>query len=582
MTRILPSCSSKEKEENRLKKKMDNRVVKFHKNPYKYLLYMSLKSIFYCLSLIALLSFPLQGENSPDTSIMDAVAEGNADKVQRLITEGRDINAANSRGNTALMVAAQRDNAELVELLLKNRANPDAKDKYGWTALIAAARAGRTEVARVLLQNGADHSITDKDGKTALLHAIDMARTEMVTMLQEFGANPRKQGTKEVSATETAIRQGRTEALEPLLAKGGINQKNAAGMTPLMIAVRADRKDMVRLLLEKGADINVKDYAGKTAFFYSIHKKVRTPIFDMLLEKGAEYDITDNSGMTSLMQAVQSGNVEIAGLMIEKGVDINARKKDELTAIHIAASQGNKEMMNFLISKGASLTVRDKDSNLPLMISLMRNHVDSARLLYEAKPDVVPELIYHTGMNDLDKVKELLGSGNVDVNKRASGGQSALFLAALKKNEKMVRLLLQHKADPNLKDKKGDTPLMAAKGNTPTMIALLEYGATVQLKGKFVIVGSPENNLLVETAGKGDTALVEALIKYHNADVNAVNFKGTTPIMAAAKSGHLKTVAYLLKSGAKVALTDNENKTVFEHAEGNPEVYALLKKTIME
>jgi len=142
-----------------------------------------------------------------------------------------------------LISAAGRGQADEVEHLLKEEKNINARNfLFGQTALTEAVRSGHRDIALLLLDKGADINEKDGQGVTALMHAVEMEHRDMVEFLLNKGAN--------------------------------INEKDQVGQTALMLAVKGAKKDspeekeyinIAWLLLDRGADIDEKDNLGQTA-----------------------------------------------------------------------------------------------------------------------------------------------------------------------------------------------------------------------------------------------------------------------------------------------------------------------------
>jgi ankyrin repeat protein len=128
-----------------------------------------------------------------------------------------------------------------------------------------------------------------------------------------------------------------------------MNTTNQSGITPLMAtAATLDGPiEMARLLLEKGAKVNAKDWLGWTPLMYASYNG-RTDLAKLLLNKGAEVNAVSNTGWTPLMYAAYKGQVEIGKLLIENGADLNAKTREGETALSIAESRGESGFAELL------------------------------------------------------------------------------------------------------------------------------------------------------------------------------------------------------------------------------------------
>ncbi len=109
---------------------------------------------------------------------------GNAGQINNLLSQGANVNAANSSGETALHAAASTGNTSAAQALLQRGANVNARTVRGWTPLHTAARFGRGNFAALLLNRGAQRNVQNVDGKTAMQLARQSNQHGIVAMLQ--------------------------------------------------------------------------------------------------------------------------------------------------------------------------------------------------------------------------------------------------------------------------------------------------------------------------------------------------------------------------------------------------------------
>jgi Ankyrin repeats (3 copies) len=121
--------------------------------------------VFLGVFVLGISSEPLGEIVDPETNpLMHAAEDGNATDVQRLITEGANVNAQDQRGWTALMHAAMKDRAKETELLLAAGANPNLRDRDGRTAMLWSVQSCSPDVADVLARSVASFNTKDKYG----------------------------------------------------------------------------------------------------------------------------------------------------------------------------------------------------------------------------------------------------------------------------------------------------------------------------------------------------------------------------------------------------------------------------------
>lgn len=126
------------------------------------------------------------------------------------------------------------------------------------------------------------------------------------------------------------------------------------GYTALHVAVNIGDEAMVRLLLDKGADVTKQDGQGKTALCMAAERD-HDKIASMLLESSTDPNKTDYLGRTALFAAVVNGSETIADLLLAHSARVNVRDQRGMTPLHLAVAAGSKSMTLFLIDKGANV-----------------------------------------------------------------------------------------------------------------------------------------------------------------------------------------------------------------------------------
>lgn len=214
--------------------------------------------------LLVLMSLVTSCSGERYTALMSAARNGDTEAVRKMLDLGTEVNQKTTKGKTALMLAAAGGFTETVKQLVDRGADVNARDSYDTTALIAAATAGHSDTAVTLLKYGADPTFKDTSGGSALSNATFFGHTEVVLgLLENMSGLPAPVGDELLLLCAGL---GHEKIARALLDKGiNVNAKGIKQRTSLMAAAAFDKPDMVRLLLEYGADLDAKDEDGLSA-----------------------------------------------------------------------------------------------------------------------------------------------------------------------------------------------------------------------------------------------------------------------------------------------------------------------------
>ncbi|XP_068950899.1 protein phosphatase 1 regulatory subunit 12A isoform X3 [Petaurus breviceps papuanus] len=195
-----------------------------------------------------------------------ACSSGDTDEVLELLHRGADINYANVDGLTALHQACIDDNVDMVKFLVENGANINQPDNEGWIPLHAAASCGYLDIAEFLIGQGAHVGAVNSEGDTPL----DIAEEEAMEELLQNEVN--RQGVDIEAARKEEERIMLRDARQ-WLNSGHISDVRHAksGGTALHVAAAKGYTEVLKLLLQAGYDVNIKDYDGWTPLHAAAH-----------------------------------------------------------------------------------------------------------------------------------------------------------------------------------------------------------------------------------------------------------------------------------------------------------------------
>jgi ankyrin repeat protein len=279
----------------------------------------------------------------------------------------------------------------------KNKKRVDERDKDGNTALFTALMAGRTDFFPLLLRGGVNIEAKSKSGDTLLTYCVRFAEHHVAAVL-ENGAN-----------------------VETLVTSPWGEKRNA-----LHIAASSGDKGVVRLLLERGADIHARTDNGATALMHAAYMGQES-VAQLLLDKGVNLHARDSTGLTALMAAALLGRNSMVRFLLEHGAHINTTSKKGWTALGMAALGGRESTVRLLLEQGA-------------LVNRERNRLTCAALF-----------IYD-----------------------GCYGSDALCLAARWGHVEIVKLLLENGANPRSRKSEGTARHLALKGEHDAVVHLLD------------------------------------------------------------------------------------------------------------
>jgi uncharacterized protein len=458
--------------------------------------------------IVALVFAPSAFGGAADTRVAEAAKNGDWTALQTALTQRGSPGEPLADGTTALHWAAFRGSRAAVEALIRAGAAVDATDDNGIAPLALACGNGDEAIARILLDAGARANLARPSGETPLMTAARTGNLPTVRTLLAHGADVNaRERSKGQTALMWAIAENHTEVVKLLIASGAeVNAKSASGFTPLMFAAQQGNLDAARALVETGAEMRTTDRDGADALIVSIDSIIR--------------DLFEPEKANDRHQAV-------AMYLLDRGADPNAATAGR-TPLHSAVWTEQTELVKALLARGANPNARLKK--------------------------VIP------------RVGRFLG-GALEVKQI---GATPFWLAAHLANVPMMRLLVEHGADPLLASDDGSTPLMMAVG--------LDNYEGWERHG---IVWRGERSVLLQRYLAAARYAVEL-----GGDVNAANKNGETALHAAALVGGNDLVEFLVGKGAVVNVRDKKGRTPQNVAEGifsgvfliHAETAELLKK----
>lgn len=467
---------------------------------------LALAGLLSCIALGSAAGEAIEADGT--TALHRAIYAGDVPETRRLLAAGADPRVANVFGATPLMLAAVRGDAALIGALLDAGADAKYANDEGQTALMAVARTGSVEAARLLIRHGADVQAREKwGGQTALMWAAAQGQPEMIQLLLKHGARVDERST---------VRDWQRR----VTAEGRPKDMNRGGLTPLLFAAREGCTACLKVLLAKGADINLMDPDGATALLMAeLNYHWDTARF--LIEAGADVNLWDIYGQTPLYIAVDMNTppvgrrvelpsmdintgADIARLLLARGANVNAQLKLRpryrnipndryrdpsivwgTTALVRAAKAGDLPLVKLLLDNGALPNLANSQGITPLMAASgegMNNDPTRGRIRTEDDALASYAMLKAAGADV--NARTVLSIADADLKIITAANRTAVHFAAARGWNRLIRQLAANGADVDVVDSNGLSPIDYALGRFPKEFNALQpelYPDTVAL-----------------------------------------------------------------------------------------------------
>ena len=496
--------------------------------------------------------------------------------------------ARDKNGKTPLAYSIEHDSIPVATMLLKIGADPGVSDNAQNSALHYAVERDQLEIVRTIISGHHRDSFLDQRNSrrnTALNEAFEKRHYEAIKLLLTYGAKWHDDEGRETNlhraarGNEPLVQEYITAFKDSDQLTPFLNSRNMYKGTPLHSAAEFNQPNILRILLESGADIMAVENTGRTALFWAaerdhidcvrvlletarknvadvqryidhrniwnrpaLHEAVlkrHSGSVQMLLDYGADFISPGPDNETALILAAKDlhklgydGSTSVTGFILEKAKNtkrlsevINARNtKNESTLWH--ASHNNiPDMVSLLLSQGADYSISNRDNVTPLHIACWMNYYK------------VVEILLEHSIQDKDQARF-----RSVLNQRDIWGRTGLNAAACQGNSDIVALLLEeYNADYTIACPGGDVP---EPWYTP-----LHYAAS---RGKERVA----EILLRYISSDSDQAKARTFI-----DAKFGQDRRLTALMDAALKGRARVVEMLLKAGADYSLRDDYKAT---------------------
>jgi ankyrin repeat protein len=345
---------------------------------------------------------PNAASGEGETVLMAAARTGRPEPLKLLLARGADPNAAERRfGETALMWAAGHDHAEAIRVLVAAGAKTDATSatinlppakvdfsfavatalpRGGMTALMYAARQGRLNAVTALGDAGANLNAVDPEGSTAMVIAIINAHYEVAARLAEKGADPNIGDAAGMAALYAAVDMMHPASLTNRPPQVRTGRLSAADLVIVLLKNRADPNVALKapLLMRQHNTGDATLGAGATPLMRAA-KALDVEIMKALLDHGADPKRVLANGTNTIAVALsgrgsriltpESPMFQAARLLLDRGVDVNTTGANGATLLHQSVDRG-EAFVRMLVERGARLDLKDDSGRTPLDIAL--------------------------------------------------------------------------------------------------------------------------------------------------------------------------------------------------------------------
>ena len=425
-------------------------------------------------------------------SFLHQVALGNLYDLEKILEDRPTlVNFRDYDRRTALHIAASEGHVVICQYLIQKGARINRSDRWGGFPLDDAHRHRRSDVVNLLREHGAKFGSTSQT--VNLITAASEGNAEEVRTLLEFGSMDLNQGDYDHrTALHLAANEGHFEVVKLLCEAGAdVNVKDRWGDRPLDDAKKAKKNSAAIMDILSGAVAvssadqraarmhDLKDQRGKQTMVSQLEQRKDEGMTQLPVQEFA-------MGCSLLHQAALGNELVLEKILLERPTLVNFRDYDRRTALHIAASEGQLDICQFLVTKCARINRVDRWGGSPLDDAHRHRHADVVKFLREqggkfGSTSQATNFITAASEGDREEVQAFLDFGSVHLNQGDYDHRTAIHLAAGEGHLEIVRMLCEAGANVNVEDRWGHRPLddaRNAKKNSAAIMKLLsKYGA---------------------------------------------------------------------------------------------------------
>lgn len=472
--------------------------------------------------------------------------------------------ASNNLGETPLHIAVQNQGIETVKLLVQH-IDVNIKNNEMLSVLHIACRQGNLDIVKILLSNNANiHDIGDLS-YTPIQIATKHCRLDIVKYLVEYSNDTNiLQSRTDTNETllHTAVKFGRfnnvpNDTVKYLIEKNvcPIDSVDDRCNTALHYACGTFMVDVVTILVEHGADINIRNIDGNTPFHFAA-KTGSIDIVNFLLEKGGDTNAKNKKGNTPVNISVSHAKYKPVKCLLQRGADVYAKNRKGICIVHQLAISGGEFLFKYLLDnfEGTNVDVKNNKKQTPLALAMKLSSNKNVDILLGKQNINAQDIFGNTALHEACRfnnpafVTKLLNAG-ANVNIQNNEGNTPIHLAVKHLAPVFIQSLLSYCTDLGLQNKLGWNILhSAASGNDIQVVQFL-----LNVIDQFSKTNNGDTILHV-AASNTNTSVFRWLVANYNNMINECNNRGQNILLLCLKLAHqdVNFIEFLLNNGANI------------------------------
>lgn len=517
-----------------------------------------------------------------ETPLIIAIRDNYPLIAEILLQKKPEVSVQDRLGNTALHYAALNNNvAQIQQLVTQDDEVIHIRNLNQMTPLATATLFGRYAAAEKLTQMGA-HTDIVVDNQHNLLHLAAMSGDiRFIELYKDVELN--HQDDNGNTPIQHAAYYQQTKFAIALLNKNprlGVLNKNSE--TILHLASRTNDADLIHALFAHWPEINIEQSnAIQNTPLHIASKFGRTEVVKALIVHQANIDVTTEQQVTPLHYATLNGHEETSLVLLEHGARSDILTLHQDSVLHFAARTGLSKVCEVLIQRGHPIDMENYSEEYPLYLAINKGHLQAAFVLFQQgavlQSSHLEKDVFHLEKfaikaaknNQLDLLAYLLPHiGNID--RQDTKGNTLLHYAVLSKNFQMVSAILKEGANSNISNIGGNSPLHLATRRpyfniSNSLVNARADGLRVNKLGNTPLHRLLQRQDLLKT-DKWRKMVLHLLNNIDSSNINRVDKQGNTLLHLAILAQQTEIVKKLLQLGIDTKIRNYANKTAFDIA----------------